>query len=59
MRRAPKWRVGRTGEAAPDYQYRVYRLVDGCAEVYQYADTRDEAASIAATANRDGVELPR
>ena len=48
-----KWRVARTGEAAPDYQYRVIRTTKEGVEVYQYADTRAEAAELARQANGD------
>jgi hypothetical protein len=47
-----RWRVGRTHEEQPDYQYRVFRrLPDGSAEVYGYADTRQEADELARAAN--------
>jgi hypothetical protein len=47
-----KYRVSRTGEAAPDYPYRVVRtLPDKSIEILQYADTRAEAVAIAKQAN--------
>ncbi len=49
-----RWTVARTNESPPDYQYRVIRrLADGSVEVYQYADTRAEAAQLARDANGD------
>jgi hypothetical protein len=48
-----KWRVARTGEAKPDYQYMVCRFTKDGVERYQYADTRAEAVEVARQANAD------
>lgn len=54
-----KWKVARTHEAPPDYQYKVARIIsddDGPSHVedYQYCDTREEAEALLREANASG-----
>ena len=54
-----RWKIVRTREVPPDYQYKVARLVsddDGPSHVedFQYCDTRAEAEEFLRAANASG-----